>query len=589
MWAQGQSGYSLQEGSMTLIQPYLPLAAAFLIALLFGRAAVHVHAPRVTGYLLAGIIAGPSLAGLAGWPSVITWEALEQIRPVTKIALAFIVLTIGIKARFENIQRWGARLFKLSAYEIILTFLAVGTTVFILDGLFIKTFMINGRADYAKIAQMAMFFAVIAVATAPAATLFVIREYDAEGPLTEKIMILIGLNNLFSIVAYLVIAHVYFEMTHPLDLVLALGTPVLLGTLIGLAMSLWAQHLDKERDYQLLAIGGVILAMGLAAMFRINMMLTIFLTGLALANASPKIDSMMDAIQKIDYPFYVLFFVVSGAGMHLQSFAHVGLLGVGYILARTAGKYAGSFWGARAAGYSQRDQVYLGFTLMAQAGIAIGLSQQLAGEWAQGGHMVETVILGSLVIFELVGPLAVRYGLVRAGEVSLLSLLVKKASATTFEEVHQVINHFRLSLGLHLQKKLKSAADILVKHIMRRNVETVKATMHFNDFLKMVAFSRYDRFPVVDQHDHFIGVVDYSDIRDMIFDPTLGDLIIVGDLIKKNPLVINGDQSIKEILRIFRKHPDITYLPVVDVENSQKLVGMLNQNTVLSLFRSLND
>ncbi len=574
---------------MTLIQPYLPLAAAFLIALFFGRTAAHVHAPRVTGYLLAGIVAGPSLAALAGWPSLISWDALEQIRPVTKIALAFIVLTIGIKARFENIQRWGTRLFKLSVYEILFTFLAVWVTIFVLDWLFIKSFVVHGHLDYGKMVQMALFFAVIAIATAPAATLFVIREYDAEGPLTEKIMILIGFNNLVSIVAYLVIAHIYFEMTHPLDLLLALGAPALMGTAIGFAMSLWAQHLDKERDYQLLAIGGVILVMAISSLASINMMLAVFLTGLTLANASPKIDAMMNAIQKIDYPFYVLFFVMSGAGMHLQSFTQVGLLGVGYILARTAGKLGGSFFGAKAAGYPQRDKVNLGFTLIAQAGIAIGLCQQLAGQWAVGGHLVETIILGSLVIFELVGPLAVRYGLVRAGEVSLLSLLVKKASSSTFEEFYQVINHFRLSLGLSLQKKLKNATDILVKHIMRSNVETVKATMHFNDFLKMVAFSRYDRFPVVDQNEHFIGVVDYSDIRDMIFDPTLGDLIIVGDLIKKNPLVINADQSIKDILKIFKKHPNITYLPVVEKENPQKLIGILNQNTVLSLFRSLNE
>lgn len=575
---------------MDYVQLFFCLAVIFLLALLLGVLATHLHLPKVTGYLIAGLLAGPAMHHLLGTPAIITNEMLKQFQPLNDLALSVIVLTIGIQCRMENLHRWGWPLIKISAYEISTTLLVVLASIFLCDYFFTRTFatILTDHPLFNTI-KLAFFFAIIAVATAPAATLAVIREYEAEGPLTEKLLLLVGFNNLFAISAFIVVATLFFDITHPLSLLSELGRPMIIGFLSGTIISFWAQNMNKELDYQLLLIGGLMGTIGLSAWFHCNLMLTVFVTGATLANSSPKINALTQSLKKIDYPIIVLFFVLSGAAMHLDSLFHVGLLGLVYIISRITGKLIGAWWGARQAGLSEREQRNLGPTLLAQAGVAIGLSHELTKIWPEGGAVVQTVVLGSLIAFELGGPLAVRYGLIHAGEVSLLSILVKKAATTRFEAFHHVVDHFKDALGLSFGKKIKSPKDILVNHVMRRNVETVPASMHFNDFLKMIAYSRYDRFPVVNQSNEFIGVIDYTDIRDMIFDPTLGDLIIVGDIIKKNPLIINDQQSLREVIKIFKKHPNITYLPVVAKDEEKKLLGMLNHNTVLSVFRSLND
>jgi len=571
-----------------MIRLFTALAAVFIASLFLGRMATRVRVPKVTGYLLAGILAGPAVQELLGTPPLLTWDLLENFRVFMELALALIVFNIGLECRAERFQRWGRRLLVLSATEIVATFLLVAVLTGLVDFFLIRA--VARTQAYAATASlhMALFLGVIAIATAPAATLFVIREYEAEGPMTEILLILIGLNNMAAIVGFILLSSFMLHGSLPLAVFNDILLPFLLGGAAGFIMGIWGQRLERPREFQLLALGFVALVIGACYALRLNLMLAVFALGVMFVNAAPKSESLQKALRQIDFPLYVIFFVLSGAAMHLETLTRVGLLGLAYVAARIAGKLLGGRLGTRWGGFGEDEQKYLGFTLLAQAGVAIGLAQTLARTWHAGGQTVETVILGSLIVFEMAGPLSVRHGLVRAGEVSLLSYLVRKAPQTAFEGFHQVVEHFRDALGVPAHKRLKNSADILVKHVMRKNVETVRSDLHFNEFLKIVAYSRYDRFPVVDRQGRFIGVVDYQDIRDMIFEPVLGNLIIVGDLVKSRPLVAHGEQKVREVLRIFRRHPDITYLPVVDADDPGRLLGMLNQNTVLSLFRPLS-
>jgi CBS domain-containing protein len=224
---------------------------------------------------------------------------------------------------------------------------------------------------------------------------------------------------------------------------------------------------------------------------------------------------------------------------------------------------------------------------MAQAGVAIGLATQLAHHWPVGGKLLETIVLGSVVVFELVGPLAVRHGLVRSGEVPILALLQKKAPVGALEGMHDIVHHFRSSLGVPIGHRLEDPGDILVQHIMRQNVETVLHSTPYYALLKHIAHSRYDRFPVVDDSNRFIGVIDYTEIRNLLFEPALVPLVVAGDLTISAQYCLHPAQPLREALEILQLHRNISYFPVVDPDDQQKLVGILSQNDVLAAFRRL--
>jgi CBS domain-containing protein len=179
----------------------------------------------------------------------------------------------------------------------------------------------------------------------------------------------------------------------------------------------------------------------------------------------------------------------------------------------------------------------------------------------------------------------VRHGLVRAGEVPILSLLEKRAPEGAFEGLHHVVQHFRSSLGIPAGHRLKDPGDILVRHVMRRNVETLCENTPFNELLRQIAHSRYDRFPVVDQEDRFVGMVDYSEIRNLLFEPSVAQLIVASDLVHTARAQLNPDQSLRQALEVVRQHPDISYFPVVDPDRGSSLLGILSQNDLLAAFR----
>jgi CBS domain-containing protein len=362
---------------------------------------------------------------------------------------------------------------------------------------------------------------------------------------------------------------------------------VLIGALMGFGMSIWAQRLELPSENKILMLGGIAVNVAICRALNFDPLLSSLILGMTLANSCPRWHKLQEDIRQVDYLLYVAFFVLAGANLHIETLAHIGLLGVAYVLARILGKWLGAAIGARIGNFGENERAYIGLTLMAQAGVAIGLASQLALHWSGGGKLLETVVLGSVVVFELVGPLAVRHGLVRSGEVPILALLQKKAPVSTLEGLHNVVHHFRGSLGVPIGHRLDDPGDILVKHIMRQNVETVRHNTPYYALLKYIAHSRYDRFPVVDDNNRFVGVIDYTEIRNLLFEPALVPLVVAGDLTTSASYALKPDQPLREALKILQLHRNISYFPVVDSEDPQKLVGILNQNDVLAAFRRL--
>ncbi|MBW2689768.1 MAG: cation:proton antiporter [Deltaproteobacteria bacterium] len=571
----------------TLLPLLLAISFIFLGALVGGRIASACHIPRVTGYLITGLLIGPSFAHLTGMPVLLPPDVLLELRPLSEMALALILMHIGGLFEISHLDRWRHRILLFSASEIFLTFFLVVSAVLTVN-LAILQKTVPGLTLWQTSLAFALFLGIIAVATAPAATLMVIREYEAEGPVTSAVLTLVGFNNLVSVLGFAVLSHIFiFPGENFGVLVMRMGGPVLVGAAMGFAMSVWAQRLELPSENKILMLGGIAVNVAICRALQIDPLMASIILGMILANSCPRWNRLQEDIRQVDYLLYVAFFVLAGANLHIETLTHIGLLGVAYVLARTIGKWLGAAIGARLGDFGPNERAYIGLTLMAQAGVAIGLASQLSHHWPVGGKLLETVVLGSVVVFELVGPLAVRHGLVRSGEVPILALLQKRAPVGALEGMHNVVHHFRSSLGVPVGHRLEDPGDILVRHVMRQNVETVLHSTPYYDLLKHIAHSRYDRFPVVDDSNRFIGVIDYTEIRNLLFEPALVPLVVAGDLTATAECCLRPDQPLREALKILQLHRNISYFPVVDSDDPQKLVGILNQNDVLAAFRRL--
>ncbi|MEA3544739.1 MAG: cation:proton antiporter [Thermodesulfobacteriota bacterium] len=564
------------------------LAVILIAALIGGRVASFCRIPRVTGYLLAGLFIGPSFAELFNLPQLLSSPALDELSLISDVALALILMNIGGQLRTENLRRWKQRIFIFSVTESMLTGLLVGVSVFV-----VNQFLVLQTVPGVSLGQTSLLFGIftgtISIATAPAATLMVVREYEAEGPITRLLLTLVSLNNLFSVFAFSIAVQLLVIPGGGLVAILyQLFVPLLLGGFFGFIMSIWAQRMELPSEHKILLLGGVTTVVVISRSLGLEPLLSCMALGMILADSSPRWNRLLKALNEVDYPLYVVFFVLAGANLHLDTLAHIGLLGIAYVLARTCGKLAGASLGARLGQFGQREQTWIGMSLLAQAGMAIGLAATLSKQWPEGGKMVEAVILGSVVIFELIGPLAVRCGLVRAGEVPLLSLLRKRAPQSGMEGMHSVANHFRNNLGLPAGHNLEDPGDILVRHVMRLNVETIHHGTAFQELLNIIAHSRYDRFPVVDDDQNFIGIINYTEIRNLLFDESLSGLLVARDLLSTAHHSIPPNTPLREALKILQKKRNISYFPVIDPEEPKKLLGILSQNDVLAAFRRLD-
>jgi len=564
------------------------VAVILIGSLVGGRVAAVCRVPRVTGYLLVGLLAGPSMAGLLHLPHLITHRALEELQVLVDIALSLILMNIGAQLRTESLRRWKHRIILFSIGEAWATGLLVALCVFAMNQFFLQKLVIG--MDLLQTSLLfGVFTGIIGVATAPAATLMVIREYEAEGPVTNALLTLVSLNNLGSVIAFAIASQLLvFPDGNLASVAYQTLFPIGLGGLFGFAMSAWAQRLELPSEHKILLLGGVTAAVTISRSLDLEPLLTCMILGMVLANSSPRWHRLVKSLNEIDYPLYVVFFVLAGANLHIETLGHIGVIGLTYVVARTLGKLLGGWLGAKLGRFGHREQTWVGMTLLAQAGMAIGLAATLAKHWPEGGKLIQTVILGSVVIFELIGPLAVRYGLVKAGEVPLLSLLRKRAPQGAMEGLHNVVHHFRANLGLPAGHNLNDPGDILVRHVMRRNVETIHHGAPFQELLRIIAHSRYDRFPVVDDQHNFVGIINYTEIRNLLFDPSLSNLLVARDLVTSQHHSLPPDTPLREALKTLQKKRDISYFPVIDPEQPQKLLGILSQNDVLAAFRRLD-
>ncbi|MEJ2519388.1 MAG: cation:proton antiporter [Desulfuromonadales bacterium] len=266
--------------SETLLPLLMALAAVFLGALVGGRLASVCRIPRVTGYLLTGLLIGPSFAHMTGVPVLLPPEILLEMRPLSDIALALILMHIGGLFEIRYLDRWRHRILLFSGSEIVLTFVLVAGTVMLVNLTLLQK-VLPGMTLGQTSLVFGLFLGIIAVATAPAATLMVIREYQADGPVTSVVLTLVGFNNLVSVLGFAILAHYVIYPGESLAvLVVRMGGPIIVGAALGFAMSVWAQRLELPSENKILMLGGITVNVAVCRALQIDPLLASLILGM---------------------------------------------------------------------------------------------------------------------------------------------------------------------------------------------------------------------------------------------------------------------------------------------------------------------
>ncbi|MBU1702047.1 MAG: cation:proton antiporter [Candidatus Eisenbacteria bacterium] len=388
-------------GSSIGFNQLLYIGLVILMGTIGGKLARKIHVPQVTGYLLMGLVIGPS--GL----NILTRDGLAGVRLVNDIALGLILFAIGGVVHLSKFRLIGRKLLFLTLAESAGAFLLVSIATLILGGSL----------------PLAILLGVIAVATAPAATLLVIREYNSRGPVTDYLLAIVALNNLICIILFsLAFAGVHISQGMPLlpallNPVKEIVGAVVIGGLVGAGLSYWENHIDDLPEMLMAIIGGVLVSTGAAITIGISPLLPAMIAGAVTANFSQMHRLVYIELRQAEQPFYIAFFVLSGAALHIEYLPQLGLLGVAYLIFRVVGKYLGIYLAAKPLGAPQQVRSCVGLALVPQAGVAIGLARATVQAYPEFGMVVQQIILATVIIYESIGPLMTRWAIFHAGEV----------------------------------------------------------------------------------------------------------------------------------------------------------------------------
>ena len=423
----GQAAEPLCPRRTHMEQMLICLSIALIAGLLMSRLAKAVNLPAVTSYLVAGLLLGPFVLGRLGLSGLgIGFGSLEQVEGygvVTQVALGFIAFVIGNEFRLSSLRSMGQQAITVGIAQAVITTALVDVALVGVHLLFPQVLSLASAITLGS----------IAAATAPAATLMVVKQYKAKGPLTHLLLMVVAIDDAVGLVLFSASYGVAnaLEQGH-MDLLSVVVEPLmeillslLLGAVAGYLLNLLEVYFHSRSKRMSLSVAFVLLTVGVSLLevevggvrCGFSLLLVCMMTGTVFCNVCPTSEELMDRLDRWVSPINILFFVLSGAELDLTILTNpmVLLIGVVYIVARSAGKISGSYLSCRATSCSPAIQKYLGITLLPQAGVALGMAATAAE--LSDGHMVRNVVLFSVLVYELVGPTLTKISLVAAGEI----------------------------------------------------------------------------------------------------------------------------------------------------------------------------
>ncbi|MBO5652818.1 MAG: cation:proton antiporter [Clostridia bacterium] len=408
------------------METLLSLSVALLVGLILSRLAKLLKLPAVTAYLVTGILIGPYLLGALGVPGLgfTSMEKLEGLGLIPDVALGFIAFSIGNEFRLGQLKKTGKQATIIGIFQAVVTTLLVDA---VLIGVhFIMPHVLSLPA--------AIVLGAVASATAPAATLMVVRQYKAKGALTDILLPVVALDDAVGLVLFAVSFGVAKALNAGQVDILSVVLEPLLEVVLSLALGFlmgwlftFAERFFHSRSKRLsMTVAFVFLTTAISMLeFKVfgvhiafSSLLSCMMLGTVFCNLCDFSEELMDRMDRWTAPLYILFFVISGAELELSVFASLSVVVVGvvYILSRSAGKYFGAFFSAKATKCDNHIVNYLGVTLLPQAGVALGMAIK-AATLGPDGAMVGNITLFAVLIYELVGPMLTKIALTKAGDI----------------------------------------------------------------------------------------------------------------------------------------------------------------------------
>jgi len=401
------------------------LAVALIGGLMLTRITKLLKLPAVTAYLVAGLLLGPFFLGGLGLEGVgfNTLEQVEGLQIITQTTLGFIAFTIGNEFRISQLKATGAKAITIGILQAVVTTVVVDIVLIALSLLFPQVISI----------PCAITLGAIASATAPAATLMVVRQYKADGPLTKLLLLVVAIDDAVGLLLFSVSFGIANALANGqisvlgvvVEPILEIVLSLVLGSLMGWLLNFVERFFHSRSKRMTISVAFVLLTVGLSMVnFQVgqihigfSLLLVCMMTGTVFCNICDTSEELMSRVDGWTMPLNILFFVISGAELDLEILSNpmTIALGILYILARSAGKYYGSVFSCRITGQAKPITDNLGITLLPQAGVALGMA--LTAGSLPGGSLVRNVVLFAVLIYELVGPALTKRALLAVGEI----------------------------------------------------------------------------------------------------------------------------------------------------------------------------
>ncbi len=404
----------------------LQIAVALVGGLLMTRLLKHFHLPDVTSYLIAGVLLGPSLIGALNIPEVgfHDFQQVESLGVLSDVALGFIAFAIGSEFRLSSLKSTGRAAVIVGIIQALAAALLVDVALIGLH------FVLGDKLPI----PAAITLGAIATATAPAATLMVVRQYKAKGPVVDILLPVVALDDAVGLVVFaisfgaaqaMVSSHASL-MSIAVSPLVEIALSLILGAILGRVLTFMEKWFRSNRNRVAMIAGFVVMAVALSMLnftlgeveIKFSSLLVCMMMGTVFCNTCENSEDLMSRADKWSAPILTLFFVLSGADLRLDVFGDLAIVGIGvvYILTRSLGKYIGARFSSKWAGCSPTIQKYLGITLLPQAGVALGMATQV-GLLGEQGQIIRNIVLFGVLIYELVGPTLTKMALTKAGDI----------------------------------------------------------------------------------------------------------------------------------------------------------------------------
>ncbi len=516
------------------------IALAIIFGFVGGKLVRRLRLPGVVGYLIAGLLFGPSFL------NVFHEEFLGHMNIFAGFALSLVAFIIGSEMKLTTLSGMGKGIGVVILLESLGAFLLVATGVYLLTH---KLYL-------------ALVFGAMAPASAPAGTVAVLQECKAKGRLTNALYTVVGLDDGLAIVIFaLAVALAKLVLTgETISVAAFLEGPIfeiigsiILGCVAGIAIGYFTQKILGEDSILAVSLGGILICTGIANYLHFSLILANLTLGMVFVNLFPVSNQKaFRAIQAISLPVYIIFFFIAGAHLQIGLLPSMGLLGLVYVLCRISGLIGGAFVGASLTRQNPVIRKYLGLGILSQAGVAIGLAILAAGEFGSLGTegkglsvAVVNTIAATTIIFEIIGPIGTRFAVSKAGEVGV---------NITEEDLIETYN---------------------VAEVMDTKVPVISAGTSLSEVVQVVSSTESFYYPVVDNDKKLIGAITLGGIRNTFATQELNDWLVALDVLEPIITQVTPDMALSKAFERARRL-DIECIPVVASGQEDEFVGLLD-------------